>query len=166
MNEKTGGSLSIDTYLAKQEGLLLEHIRRMLQGETRITLLETALQDMYKRNEELSNQVDTTKVALDQAINGLSAATNERNDFSDKVKLLETQLVSTKASLNKALVENSEIEKLKEKLNTVEEDYRVLKQNYSNVLERYNAVTLDVSPPVEKKKKVKSTEPEWEDGKY
>ena len=169
MNEKTGGNFSIDTYLSKQEGLLLEHIRRMLQAETKITLLESALQDMYKRNEELSHQVDTTKVALDQSINGLSAVTNERNTLSDKIKTLETQLASSRDALNKALVENSEIEKLKEKLNTVEEDYRVLKQNYSNVLERYNTVTLDVAeapPPVEKKKKIKSTESEWTDGKY
>ena len=169
MSEKTSGSFSIDTYLSKQEGLLLEHIRRMLQAETKITLLEAALQDMYKRNEELSQQIETTNVALDQAINGLSAVTNERNALNDRVTGLEAALVTARSDLNKALVEQSDVEKLKSKLNIVEEDYRVLKQNYSNVLERYNTVTLDVveaPPPVEKKKKIKSTESEWTDGKY
>lgn len=169
MNEKTSGSFSIDTYLSKQEGLLLEHIRRMLQAETKITLLEAALQDMYKRNEELTQQIETTNMALDQAINGLSAVTNERNTLNDKVTGLEVSLITTRTDLNKALVEQSDVEKLKSKLNIVEEDYRVLKQNYNNVLERYNAVTLnavEAAPPVEKKKKIKSTESEWSDDKY
>lgn len=169
MSEKTSGSFSVDTYLSKQEGLLLEHIRRMLQAETRITLLEAALQDMYKRNEELSQQIETTNVALDQAINGLTAVTNERNALNDKVTSLESALIAARSDLNRALVDQSDVEKLKLKLSVVEDDYRVLKQNYNNVLEQYNAIRPDAveePPPVEKKKKVKSTESEWTDGKY
>jgi predicted nuclease with TOPRIM domain len=210
MNEKTGGSFSIDTYLAKQEGLLLEHIRRMLQAETKITLLEAALQDMYKRNEELSQQNETTKLALDQAINGLTAVTNEKDRLGTKVNDLEQSLKSTRNDLNSALIYKGEVDKLNGKLSVAETNYNALKQNYDIVLENYNAAkavavevdklneklsvaetnysalkqnydivlenynaakaieaaAAEATVTVEKKKKVKSTESEWTDGKY
>lgn len=174
MSEKTSGSFSIDTYMAKQEGLLLEHIRRMLQAETKITLLESAIQDMFKRNEDLSQQVETGKVALEQAINGLSAVTVERNDLMTKVSTLESALVTSRADLNKALIDKTEVEKLKSRLNTLEADYETLKANYNLVLEQYNAAVpavIEEAPPEpvslpEKKKRPKSVESEWVDGKY
>jgi chromosome segregation ATPase len=170
MSEVASGSFSIDTYLSKQEGLLLEHIRRMLQAETKIALLEAALQDMYKRNEELVQQNETTKVTLDQAVNGLTAVTEEKIRLEASIKDLELVLKSTRNDLNAALIHKGEVDKLNEKLSVAESDYSALKQNYNIVLEQYNAIkptVVEVSAPVEKKsKKVKSTESEWADGKY
>lgn len=174
MGEKTSGNLSVDMYLSKQEGLLLEHIRRMLQGETKISLLEAALQEMYKKNEELTQQVDAGKVALDQAINGLSAVTAERNALSAKAGNLESALATSRADLNKVIIEKSEVEKLTLKLNALETDYNTLKTNYNLVLEQYNAmnpavteeVLAEPTPVPDKKKKTKNIEPEWTDGKY
>ncbi len=168
MSEVASGSFSIDTYLSKQEGLLLEHIRRMLQAETKIALLEAALQDMYKRNEELIQQNETTKVTLEQAVNGLTAATNQRNNLELRVQELDRTVENLKRDLNGALVYRGEAEKLTEQLNTAKEGYETLKRNYDLVLEQYNAIKpVEVSPPVEKKKKqAKSTGSEWVDGQY
>lgn len=171
MSEKITNSLSIETYLTRHENLLLEHIRRMLQAETKITLLESALQEMYKKNEDLTQQVETTRMALDQAINGLSAVTNERNSLSSKTESLETALTIVRADLNNALVEKSEVEKLQIKLDTLELDYDTLKINYLLVLEQYNsikpaAVEEQESAPAEKKKRQKNVESEWVDGQY
>jgi chromosome segregation ATPase len=170
MSEVASGSFSIDTYLSKQEGLLLEHIRRMLQAETKITLLEAALQDMYKRNEELAQQNETTKVTLEQAVNGLTAVIEEKIRLEASIKDLELVLKSTRNDLNAALINKGEVDKLNEKLSVAEGDYSALKQNYNIVLEQYNAIkptVVEISSPVEKKsKKIKSTESEWTDGKY
>jgi chromosome segregation ATPase len=144
----------------------------MLQAETKITLLEAALQDMYKRNEELSQQNETTKLALDQAINGLAAVTNEKDRLGTKVNDLEQSLKSTRNDLNSALIYKGEVDKLNGKLNVAETNYSALKQNYDIVLENYNAAkaieaaAAEATITVEKKKKVKSTESEWTDGKY
>lgn len=165
MNEKTGGSLSIDTYLSKQEGLLLEHIRRMLQAETKITLLEAALQDMYKRNEELTQQIETTNVALEQAINGLAAATNDKNNLTENVKSLEQSLSSTRSDLNQALSYRGEVDKLNVKIEMLTTDYTTLKQNYDITLREHNKL-LAAQETTVKKRKVKSTESEWTDGQY
>jgi chromosome segregation ATPase len=169
MSEKTSGSFSIDTYLSKHEGLLLEHIRRMLQAETKITLLESALQDMHRRNEELIKQVETSKVALDQAINGLSAVTNEKIELENKIKELDQTIVSIRSNLNSAIIQKSEFESLRTKLASTEADYETLKVNYDIVLDNYNKLMESVQsqPAVtEKKKKTKSTESEWTDGQY
>lgn len=169
MSEKTSGSFSIDTYLSKHEGLLLEHIRRMLQAETKITLLEAALQDMHRRNEELTKQAETSKVALDQAINGLSAVTNEKLDLESRIKDLNQTIASVKSNLNSAIIQKSEFESLRTKLASTEADYETLRTNYNMVLDNYNKLMESVQPQpavTEKKKKTKSTESEWTDGQY
>ena len=165
MSERTSGSLSIDTYMSKQEGLLLEHIRRMLQAETKITLLESALQDMYKRNEELSQQVESTQDALQQAVNGITAVTNERDSLKANLTILESDLTTARADLNRALIQKTEIDKLNERLKTLQTDYDTLKQNYNSVLKSHDSLT-STHPEVLKKKKIKSTESEWTDGQY
>lgn len=164
MGDNTSGSISIDIYLSKHEGLLLENIRRMLQAETRVALLESVLQDVQKKNEELIKQSETTKTALDQAIVGLSIVTNEKLVLENKVKELDQ-------NLNNTLNQLDEFQKLKSKLTTIEVDYEILKNNYSIVLDNYNKLigSEQSSPQVivtEKKRKSKSTESEWIDGKY
>lgn len=158
MSEKQTNNFSIDTYLSKQEGYLLENIRRYLQAETKIVLLESALQDMYKKNEELTKQLETVNITLEQSINGLTAVTSERND-------LEKLLLSTRAELNQALIYKNEVNLLNEKINTLTTDYSTLKQNYDIVLEEYNKL-LPAKEISVKRRKVKGSEHEWTDGQY
>jgi hypothetical protein len=89
MAENSSGILSVDTYLAKQEGHLIEHIRRLLQAETKISLLETGIQELHRKNKDLGEQLDNCSMTLDQSIAGLSAVTVERNQLQEENKSLK-----------------------------------------------------------------------------
>jgi chromosome segregation ATPase len=170
MDENSGRSLSVDTYLSKQESLLVEHIRRLLQAETKIHLLETGIQELHKRNKELTEQVETFNVTVNQSIAGLQAVTLERDKLQQDNESLKSSLKTCNTKLNDQLIVNTELEKLKERLRVSEDDYATLKENYNRVLAMLPQ-TVEPEPepePVQEKKskKVKSTESEWTDGKY
>lgn len=165
MDENSGRSLSIDTYISRQENLLVEHIRRLLQAETKISLLETGLQEMHKRNQELQEQVDLGNVTIEQSLNGLKAVTRERDKLAEENQRLNVTLTDCNVMLNDKLVLETELNGVKEKLKIAEGDYATLKENYNRVL----ALIPQSSEPepgaasvsTKKSKKPKSTESEW-----
>jgi chromosome segregation ATPase len=170
MDETSGRSLSVDTYLSKQEGLLVEHIRRLLQAETKVSLLEAGIQELHRKNRELNDQLDTCNVTINQSIAGLQAITHERDKLQQDGESLRSSLKTCNAKLNDQLIVNTELEKLKERLRISEEDYATLKENYNRVLAMLPQIS-EVEPehePVQEKKskRIKSTESEWTDGKY
>jgi chromosome segregation ATPase len=188
MSEKVGGSFSVETYITKQEGLLMEHIRRLLQTETKVVLLESALQEMYKKNEELTSQIDSYKSNFDQSVNGLQNVTIERDRLQTKIKELEGALNScndqkTTATNkmndhgNRVLILEEDIKQLNSRVQTAANDYSTLKENYNKVLaaledankklESVNEVKV-AAPKKEKKsaKRSSDTESEWIDGEY
>jgi chromosome segregation ATPase len=194
MDEITSGSLSIDTFLSKQEGVLVEYIRKFLQAETRIVLLETGLQELHKKNKELNEQIETNQVTIKQSLAGLQAVTVERDRALTDNEKLRSTLAACNTKLNDHLVLQGNYDRLKESMITSQNDYSTLKDNYNIVLSELEAVrerlrgfegdevtqteadNQTTAPPVEesepapvtskKSKKVKSTEPEWTDGQY
>lgn len=157
------GNFSFDTYVSKQEGLLVEYLRKTLNAETKIVILESALQEMYKKVEELNQQIETQQMTIDQSINGLQAATVDRDNFSrekndlaakfgrEKEDLLN-QIKTLQESVNTVTVEKNsirnhansqdnrvavlqnEIKHLNNRVQIASDDYSTLKENYSKVL--------------------------------
>jgi chromosome segregation ATPase len=196
MDEATSGSLSIDTFLAKQEGVLIEYLRKFLQAETRIVLLETGIQELHRKNKDLNEQLETSQTTLNQSIVGLQAVTNERDRALGDSEKLRASLSVCNTRLNEHLIFKTELDQLKETLNSSQADYATLQGNYKIVLaeletlkeklrvseEDYAALmeahSKALAPPLaaeepeltpaspKKSKKIKSTEPEWTDGKY
>jgi chromosome segregation ATPase len=192
MDEATSGSLSIDTFLTKQEGVLIEYLRKFLQAETRIVLLETGIQELHRKNKDLNEQLETSQTTLNQSIVGLQAVTNERDRALGDNDKLRASLSACNTRLNEHLIFKTEHDQLKETLNSSQADYATLQGNYRIVLaeletlkeklkvleEDYAAHSKALAPPLsaeepeptpvspKKNKKIKSTEPEWTDGKY
>ena len=165
MDENGGRSLSVDTYLSKQENLLLEHIRRLLQAETKISLLETGIQELHRKNKDLSEQLETCNVTINQSIVGLNAVTIERDKLLQDNESFRVSLKACNAKLNDQLIVNTELENLKERLKVSEGDYSTLKENYNRVLAMVPQDEPEL-PQEKKSKKIKSTESDWADGKY
>lgn len=164
MSEKLkSGNFSFDTYVTKQEGLLVEYLRKTLQAETKIVLLESALQEMYKNVEELNQQIEVQQTTIDQSIVGLQAVTIERDnlqarikdaesafnrtkdDYLNKIKHLEDALnacnnengnVKRQASTqdNRVLVLENEIRHLNNSIQIANNDYSTLRENYNRVI--------------------------------
>lgn len=157
MSDKLGGNFSVETYIAKHESLLLDHVRRLLQAETKNVLLESGLQEMYKKNEELTEQLNIQKTTSDQSINGLQAITLERDKLQTKLKEQEQSYLTKikevqnalddcnnqttglrgqyNSSTNRTMVLEGEIQQLNTKLQVANNDYATLKENYNKVLE-------------------------------
>jgi len=168
MDENGNRTLSVETYISKQESLLVDHIRRLLQTETKVALLETGIQELHKKNKELSEQLEICNVTIDQSLNGLKAVTHERDKLVAENEKLNASLNSCNALLNEKLVVETELNIANEKLRVVENDYSTLKENYNRVLAmlpQSDAPELESTTP-KKSKKTKSTDPEWIDGQY
>lgn len=190
MSDKLGGNFSVETYITKQESLLLDHIRRLLQAETKIVLLESGIQELYKKNEDLTEQLALQKTTSDQSFAGLEAVTIERDKQRAKVAELEKALNECnnqttgvrnqyKDSSNRILVLEGEIQQLNTKLQVANNDYATLKENYNKVLEALEEANrkldgadkklesvgvVKTTKPLPKKKK--TADSEWVDGEY
>lgn len=193
MSDKTGGNFSVETYISKQETLLVEHIRRSLQAETKIAILESGLQELYKKNEELTEQINLQRNTSDQAISGLQATTLERDKFQNKTSELEQVLQNRtrdfeqrlnetnternrltsqlNASNNKIANLENEINQLNNRVQVAGNDYTTLKENYNRVLAALEEANAKVERfeslnSKKKPKKVSTQESEWVDGEY
>ena len=177
MNENATSDLSVETYIKKQENLLLEHIRRQLQSDTRVTLLEMALQDAYRVNEDLSSQIATLKTTVDQSINGLKSLTVERDTLKGRTEEIPSLVGELARSKNNVALLEDEVKSLNTKLEVAAGDYATLKGNYNKVVaalneaEQKNAVgeanvVAVLAPKGKQSKKMQNTNAEWVDGEY
>jgi DNA repair ATPase RecN len=164
----------VETYIKKQETLFLEQMRRLLQADTKSTVLELALNERDAKINELEEQVRQLNTAISQAVNGLQSITNERDalknklqeanekieyisSFQDKYKTAENELV------NKTVI----VDKLSTRVQTYQKDMDQMKENYNKVnsaLEEANDKLSKLSNIKSGKKKLISTDSEWTDG--
>jgi len=174
MNENAN-DFSVETYIKKQENLLVEHIRRQLQADTRVTLLELALQEAYKNNEDLTIQVNTLKTTVDQSINGLKSLTAERDNLKVKTEEIPTLTGELTQAKNKIALLEVDIDDLNMKLKVADNDYTTLKENYNKVLaalneanEKNGEATVAILVPAKGKQSKKAQNPssEWVDGEH
>jgi chromosome segregation ATPase len=146
----------VDTYLSKQEGLVVEFIRRTLQAETKIAVLESALLESGKKAEVLKEQLERAEETLNQSLVGLKALTVERDELSTKVK-------SLMLNLNDCLVEKSKLSEL----TALKAENETIKSNYELVCAELTKLQSNNSPSPkypEKKAHKKAAKLEWSDG--
>lgn len=169
MNDNiSGGSFSLDTYISKQESLLLDFMRKQLQADTKVAILEAALQELYKKNEALNEQIEQNNDILNQSIAGLQITTNEKDSLQTKTEQLQSKIDQLQNALKEANVENNnrvnleeEIKQLNNKLQITNGDYSTLKENYHKVLaalEEVNDKPKQVEKTIGKLKLVEKAE--------
>ena len=142
----------VETYIKKQESLFLEQTRRLLQADTKSTVLEIALNERNATVGELEEQVRQLNIAISQAVNGLQGITNERDDL--KKKLLETEekieyltdFQNKYKTVENELANKSVIvEKLSNQLQTYQQNMDQLKDNYDKVNNVYKTVENELA---------------------
>jgi DNA repair exonuclease SbcCD ATPase subunit len=142
----------VETYIKKQESLFLEQMRRLLQADTKSTVLEIALNERNATVSELEEQVRQLNTAISQAVNGLQSITIERDtlkkklleaeerieyltDFQNKYKIVENELA------NKSVI----VDKLSNQLQTYQQDMDHIRNNYNKVNDVYKTVENELA---------------------
>ena len=152
----TDSDAFINAYLRKQEEFGTEQIRKRLELEVKLALLELKYNEKQKECWE-------AQTALNQAIVGLKAATVERDDLKDELsKVLMSLSDATSANTDNVYKINELNEKLKA-AEIVKVDLEIVRNNYQLVcrqLEEAQAELASRALPAKKKKK----ESEWVDG--
>ena len=158
MENITDSDIFINAYLKKQEDFTVEVIRKKLEGEVKIQLLQTELQKVLEEK-------NAANALVKQSLSGLEGITLERDKYKTKVSELETKLEKDTRALREININNQTlIDDLKVQVksySTLKSDYETLKNNYDMVRAELNKVS---EKPVTKKKSKKEQESEWIDG--
>lgn len=158
MENITDSDIFINAYLKKQEDFTIEIIRKRLEGEVKIQLLQTELQKVLTEKTSLEDMVK-------QSLVGLEGITLERDNYKIKVSDLECKLEKDTRALREININNQTlIDDLKVQVksySTLKSDYETLKNNYDMIRAELNKVS---EKPVIKKKSKKEQESEWIDG--
>jgi chromosome segregation ATPase len=158
MENVTDSDIFINAYLKKQEDFTVEVIRKRLEAEVKIQLLQTELQKVLAEKTSLEDMVK-------QSLSGLEGITLERDKYKTKVSDLESKLEKDTRALRDININNQTlIDDLKVQVksySTLKSDYETLKNNYDRVCTELNKVS---EKPVTKKKSKKEQESEWIDG--
>ena len=158
MENVTDSDIFINAYLKKQEDFTIELIRKRLEGEVKIQLLQTELQKVLAEKTSLEDMVK-------QSLVGLEGITLERDKYKNKASDLESKLEKDTRALRDINVNNQTlIDELKVQVksySTLKSDYETLKNNYDIVCAELNKIS---EKPVTKKKSKKEQESEWIDG--
>ena len=128
----------VETYIKKQETLFLEQMRRLLQADTKSTVLEIALNERNATVAELEEQLRQLNTAISQAVNGLQSITNERDTLKKKLDEAEGKVDYLTEFQNKYRTVENELanktllaEKLNNELQSYQKNVDQLKENYS-----------------------------------
>jgi chromosome segregation ATPase len=142
----------VETYIKKQETLFLEQMRRLLQADTKSTVLEIALNERNATVCELEEQVRQLNTAISQAVNGLQSITNDRDVLQKKLTEAEERIEYLIEFYNKyKIVENElasktvTVDKLSNQLQTYQKDMDQLKENYNKVNDVYKTVENELA---------------------
>jgi chromosome segregation ATPase len=153
----------VETYIKKQESLFLEQTRRLLQADTKSTVLEIALNERNATVGELEEQVRQLNIAISQAVNGLQGITNDRDalqkklteteeknqyltELQNKYKTVENDLATKYRTVENELAsKNVIVEKLSNQLQTYQKDMDQLRENYNKVNDVYKTVENELA---------------------
>ena len=142
MENVTNSDVFINAYLKKQEDFTVELIRKRLEGEVKVQLLQTELQKVLTEKIPLEDMVK-------QSMTGLEGITLERDKYKNKVTELENKLEKDIRALRDINVDNQTlITELKEQIKqstTLKSDYETLKNNYNKVNEELNRVNGELN---------------------
>lgn len=181
----------VETYVKKQEAILIETIRRLLQADTKVSVLELALSEQTAKVEELESQSKQLNTALQQSINGLQSLTIERDvlkknleEANERIEYLMSIQEKYRTAENELANKTITVDKLSTKVETYKQDLEQLKSNYDKVNNALDEATVKLSSLAKtketkkplgtanksewtsgnKKKSVASSNPEWSDG--
>jgi chromosome segregation ATPase len=153
----------VETYIKKQESLFLEQMRRLLQADTKSTVLEIALNERNATVAELEEQLRQLNTAISQAVNGLQSITNERDtlkkkldeaegkvdyltEFQNKYRTVENELAN-KTLLAEKL--NNELQSYQKNVDQLKENHQKnvdqLKENYDKINGAYKTVENELA---------------------
>jgi len=142
----------VETYIKKQETLFLEQMRRLLQADTKSTVLEIALNERNATVGELEEQVRQLNTAISQAVNGLQSITNDRDVLQKKLTEAEERIEYLTEFYNKYKIVENElasktviVDKLSNQLQTYQKDMDQLKENYNKVNDVYKTVENELA---------------------
>jgi chromosome segregation ATPase len=142
MENVTNSDVFINAYLKKQEDFTVELIRKKLETEVKVQLLQTELQKVLTEKIPLEDMVK-------QSMTGLEGITLERDKYKNKVTELENKLEKDIRALRDINVDNQTlITELKEQIKqstTLKSDYETLKNNYNKVNEELNRVNGELN---------------------
>jgi len=141
----------VETYIKKQETLFLEQMRRLLQADTKSTVLEIALNERNATVIELEEQVRQLNTAISQAVNGLQSITNDRDvlkkkleeaderieyltDIQNKYKVVENELANKSVTVDKL---STELQSYQKNVDQLKENY---KKNVDQLTENYDKI--------------------------
>lgn len=156
-------------YIGRHENILLDHIRKQLDIETKSIILDNQLKEYTKKIEELEQHNASLTDMFNQSTNGLRAVTTERDQLKEELNNLKTthneineELVIIRLekqnALNRIALLEQDTNELNVNLETATQDNITLKKNYSIVLEELDMLRNDSeSSNTEDKKKPKST---------
>jgi chromosome segregation ATPase len=156
-------------YIGRHENILLDHVRKQLDIETKSIILDNQLKEYTKKIEELEQHNTSLTDMVNQSTNGLRAVTNERDQLKEKFDNLKAthntvteELVIIRLekqnALNRIALLEQDINELNINLETASQDNITLKENYSIVLEELDTLKCgSESTSTEDKKKPKST---------
>lgn len=175
------------TYIKRLESILFEHLRKQVEAETKSVLFEMAVNQQNKQIEEMNNTIQGLQNTIEQSLNGVKAATLDRQASENALANLQNQnndmhqrILSLKQEVHEQKSISGQFEKqvqdLNEKLSVSELNYATTKNNYLTVvkaLEQSEKKAADLQIELEqcqaknnkvKTNKAKKQDSEWVDG--
>ena len=113
----------INVYIKRQEDNVLYHLRKQIEAETKVVILEANIVEKTKQIEELEKQIEVLNKTVSEAIAGLQAVSVEKQKLEERLSVF-----------NGFVVEKHTIQEMQKKLDMKDEAYRTLKNNYDLVL--------------------------------
>lgn len=150
MDELEGQVKYLKQYIQRQENLLLDHIRKMLDYELKNLILNASLQDMTSKYEESQKQVLIQNDLMQQAANSVESLTLEKNRLQQKESELNTTIDNLKKSLQDC---KNEREKLLKEHNVLQITYDNFDKKYQDLQNEYDRQTQELSNSTKSKSK-------------
>ncbi len=131
MSDDKNENLLVSNYIKRHEAILLEHIRKQLDAESRNILLEMALNEQNKLIEDQNITISSLQDTIEQSLNSVKTTTIGR-------ETLEKQLQELQDKYNQQGIELRELNGKHDRLKVVEEENHRLVAAQSNTSKELN----------------------------
>jgi len=117
------------SYLKRQETFLIDVVRRCLEAESKISILQNTVEERNNTIEEQNVKITELNDHLMQALAGLEATTIQRDTFREEYSKYKDEILA--------------LGNLKEKCEKIEKNYEEHMKNYNLVNEAYQKLQVD-----------------------
>jgi len=126
MSDDKNENLLVSNYIKRHEAILLEHIRKQLDAESRNILLEMALNEQNKLIEDQNNTISSLQDTIEQSLNSVKNTTIGR-------ETLEKQFQELQDKYNQQSSELRDLNGKYDRLRGIEEENNKLLSIQSNL---------------------------------